>query len=146
MLEKYIIIGRKWVEEHVFNDTLQHHGIKGQKWGVRNGPPYPLKKSNEGDKITITGHSSPPRNGKPNSIVDHMGRDGKIKTRAFYDEDGWKATEIHTNDHDNPKHHPYGEHGEHYHYYKWNKKTGQRTDDRRDEIPDDIREENRDIL
>ena len=27
---------------------LRHHGIEGQKWGVRNGPPYPLgsKKSN----------------------------------------------------------------------------------------------------
>ncbi len=22
--------------------TLSHHGIKGQKWGKRNGPPYPL--------------------------------------------------------------------------------------------------------
>ena len=22
---------------------LAHHGIKGQKWGVKNGPPYPLK-------------------------------------------------------------------------------------------------------
>ena len=21
---------------------LAHHGIKGQKWGVRKGPPYPL--------------------------------------------------------------------------------------------------------
>lgn len=21
---------------------IQHHGIMGQKWGVRNGPPYPL--------------------------------------------------------------------------------------------------------
>ncbi len=21
---------------------LMHHGRKGQKWGVRNGPPYPL--------------------------------------------------------------------------------------------------------
>ena len=21
---------------------LAHHGIKGQKWGDRNGPPYPL--------------------------------------------------------------------------------------------------------
>lgn len=24
------------------SDSLTHHGIKGQKWGVRNGPPYPL--------------------------------------------------------------------------------------------------------
>lgn len=23
-------------------NTLYHHGIKGQRWGVRNGPPYPL--------------------------------------------------------------------------------------------------------
>ena len=23
-------------------DYLMHHGIKGQKWGVENGPPYPL--------------------------------------------------------------------------------------------------------
>lgn len=25
-----------------YPDELYHHGIKGQKWGVRNGPPYPL--------------------------------------------------------------------------------------------------------
>lgn len=25
---------------------LQHHGIKGQRWGKRNGPPYPLDESN----------------------------------------------------------------------------------------------------
>jgi hypothetical protein len=24
---------------------IEHHGIKGQKWGDRNGPPYPLKPS-----------------------------------------------------------------------------------------------------
>lgn len=24
-------------------DFLMHHGIKGQKWGVKNGPPYPLQ-------------------------------------------------------------------------------------------------------
>ena len=26
----------------VFNDCLEHHGIMGMKWGVKNGPPYPL--------------------------------------------------------------------------------------------------------
>lgn len=25
------------------SDYLIHHGVKGQKWGVRNGPPYPLE-------------------------------------------------------------------------------------------------------
>lgn len=26
-------------------NELQHHGILGQKWGVQNGPPYPLSSS-----------------------------------------------------------------------------------------------------
>lgn len=26
------------------DDYLEHHGIKGQHWGVKNGPPYPLGK------------------------------------------------------------------------------------------------------
>lgn len=29
----------------IFKNSLFHHGIKGQKWGVRNGPPYPLRES-----------------------------------------------------------------------------------------------------
>lgn len=32
-------------------NVLAHHGIKGQKWGVRNGPPYPLDKSRKSDTI-----------------------------------------------------------------------------------------------
>ncbi len=28
--------------EYYFTDELAHHGIKGQRWGVKNGPPYPL--------------------------------------------------------------------------------------------------------
>ena len=27
------------------NNYLMHYGILGQKWGVQNGPPYPLTKS-----------------------------------------------------------------------------------------------------
>ncbi len=29
------------------SDYLMHHGIKGQKWGVENGPPYPLSPSKD---------------------------------------------------------------------------------------------------
>ena len=28
-------------------DELYHHGIKGQRWGVQNGPPYPLDQNHE---------------------------------------------------------------------------------------------------
>lgn len=34
----------------VLNDELYHHGIKGQKWGVQNGPPYPLKAGDHSSK------------------------------------------------------------------------------------------------
>ena len=33
------------------NNYLSHHGVKGQQWGVRHGPPYPIDKS-KGD-ITL---------------------------------------------------------------------------------------------
>lgn len=32
-------------------NVLAHHGIKGQKWGVRNGPPYPLENSQKSSTI-----------------------------------------------------------------------------------------------
>lgn len=28
-----------------YSDSLRHHGIRGQEWGKRNGPPYPLDKA-----------------------------------------------------------------------------------------------------
>lgn len=34
------------------SNYLMHHGIKGQKWGVKNGPPYPLSS----DKLASTIH------------------------------------------------------------------------------------------
>lgn len=58
---EYIILApetRKTVEDILWElrgrlgyNVLAHHGIKGQKWGVRNGPPYPLEKSAGSDKI-----------------------------------------------------------------------------------------------
>ena len=31
---------------------LAHHGVKGQKWGERNGPPYPIKRDSNGNPIS----------------------------------------------------------------------------------------------
>ncbi|MCI8992256.1 MAG: hypothetical protein HFG80_05935 [Eubacterium sp.] len=51
--------GYEWLKKHYPRitenvtrpDELYHHGIKGQKWGVRNGPPYPIDRSSKRDTI-----------------------------------------------------------------------------------------------
>lgn len=143
------------MNRELFLREIYHHGVKGQKWGVRNGPPYPLDrsggkgvaKSGKGDRIriTISGHKNPDNQYKPNSVIDHIREDGSIKARAFYDANGWKEKEIHTSDHGKPKWHPFGEHGEHAHDYEWDKETGIPRRTQR-ELNDEERKENRDIL
>lgn len=38
--------------------SIQHHGIKGQKWGDKNGPPYPLDEEDHStrEKRAAKGH------------------------------------------------------------------------------------------
>ena len=64
---------------------------------------------------------------------------------VFYDEDGWKAKDIHLSNHGNPKHHSFGEHGEHIDLYEWNEDGSVKRIERR-ELTDDERKENEDIL
>ena len=33
-----------YYNEYTIDNELSHHGIKGQRWGVRHGPPYPLNR------------------------------------------------------------------------------------------------------
>lgn len=44
-----------------YYDSLYHHGIMKQKWGVRHGPPYPLSYSK---------HSSAQKKSNPKSVID----------------------------------------------------------------------------
>lgn len=151
---KHIRIGYEWVKNYFYKyfinkpstKMLQHHGIKGQKWGVRNGPPYPLDKRKNNDIIVKSGHKGLSKISIPNSKVDKVDNNGKVVKRAIYDSDGWKKAEIHMTNHGNPKHHPYGKNGEHIHYYKWDKETGKLLSNETREISLKIRKENEDIL
>lgn len=52
---------------------LAHYGVKGQKWGIRNGPPYPINRS---DKKPV---AKPLGRGKlRNKIVDDAIRSGEV--------------------------------------------------------------------
>ena len=56
------------VTGNYYTNELYHHGVKGQKWGIQNGPPYPLDDPNlPGKKLyKIDGYS---KNGVKVSMV-----------------------------------------------------------------------------
>lgn len=55
--------------EIICKDELSHHGIMGQKWGHRNGPPYPLGASDHSaaEKAAMSGHGSSSKSGSSGS-------------------------------------------------------------------------------
>lgn len=57
------------------NSELYHHGIKGQKWGIRNGPPYPL------DSSISTGEKLKRQSVKAGSILDKESRKSRKEKR-----------------------------------------------------------------
>lgn len=46
-MSRYYLQHYGWVSDEPF---LEHHGIQGQRWGVKNGPPYPLSDAKH-DKV-----------------------------------------------------------------------------------------------
>lgn len=44
-----------YIYRPAYPNELYHHGISGQKWGVRHGPPYPLK-NGFASKVKENGH------------------------------------------------------------------------------------------
>lgn len=47
----------KIISGEIPEEMLQHYGIDGMKWGVRNGPPYPLERGRHG-KSTVVGKAN----------------------------------------------------------------------------------------
>ena len=64
-------------------DFLAHHGIKGQEWGVRNGPPYPL----EGHKVKKKAYDVKPSDTviKRGTVAQTLSKDrNRTKDADFY--------------------------------------------------------------
>lgn len=73
-----------YIAGYPVSDELYHHGIKGQQWGVQNGPPYPLN-SNLSERIKAKAE-----NLKKNPIKKES--DGKLSIEL--NEDQKKALKI----------------------------------------------------
>ena len=64
-----------YLKHYGFCDSnyLSHHGIKGQKWGKRNGPPYPLSDVTHDKVVKRAGKvSSRARAGETGTILDDI--------------------------------------------------------------------------
>lgn len=62
-------------------DELEHHGIKNQKWGIRNGPPYPLDR-----KEWLSGVKRKTRNMTPEEdckVVNAGNKKGRVANCVF---------------------------------------------------------------
>lgn len=74
------------LEQDLF--MLQHHGVKGMKWGIKNGPPYPIDKLKKNDKLVQeaidSGEVSKQIN--PEKQKRHT-KDGHISGRSYLDGD-----------------------------------------------------------
>lgn len=130
-------------------NTLAHHGVKGQKWGVKNGPPYPIDRSKTvglknaaGQSIITVEHTS--LTGPPSGITQVTRKKGGID-RNYYDDSGKQIKQISSDNHGHPKQHSYGTHGEHAHDYVYDE-SGKLIGRPIRELNDDERKENDDIL
>ena len=78
-------------------DYLAHHGIRGQKWGKQNGPPYPLK---GGDYSESEVHEIYEARKSNNSIYNKKHFDGVLEANKTtlrtlsYDKDRTKNTDM----------------------------------------------------
>lgn len=75
------------------NDILIHDGVKGQKWGVRHGPPYPLKDDQVPEKMKkanpkiYSDNKEDNRKRKPQVIVKPRGKISRREMRKISDKE-----------------------------------------------------------
>lgn len=92
-----------------YSKTLKHHGILGQKWGDRNGPPYPLS---GGDYSSSEKREVFKARKKKNSIYnkkhfDQVLKKGTVFNTLSYDKDRTKNTDMFYAAHDKTDKHLY---------------------------------------
>ena len=135
------ILGK--MHDKLDEEEIQHSGVKGMKWGVKNGPPYPINrlKNAAGKYILIVERTE--LKGPPNGITQITHKNGGIE-RNYYDDNGRQIKQISNNNHGKPKQHSYGIHGEHAHDYTYDEDGYVHRSIR--ELTDDERKENGDIL
>ena len=97
------------------------------------------------DDWTGKEHVTIPKKYKPNAVVDTLSRKGKQRDRTIYGPDAIIVQQIHGGDHGQPKHHPFGKHGEHIHDYTWPQDGGKPDKPARDPTRED-RIKHKDIL
>lgn len=61
-------------------DEIYHHGIKGQKWGMKNGPPYPIQPDVAASKIRERAEK------EVTKISNDVSQDAKTKKIPLYEE------------------------------------------------------------
>ena len=122
-MSNYILVNGCFYEisENTSLNEICHYGVKGMKWGVRRTPKQLgrrrfIHNSRSVVKTVVSGHSPTAKRSKPNSISEHIDRDGKVDVRTFYDNNGLKAKDIHLSNHGNPKQHD----SIHVVMYSWN--------------------------
>lgn len=82
---------------YICSDHLEHHGILKQKWGVRHGPPYPLR---GGDYSKAEREAITKKRLNPNSIYNKKHFDTVLKkdkatlSTLSYDKDRTKNTDM----------------------------------------------------
>lgn len=64
---------------YTIGGQLYHHGVLGQKWGQRNGPPYPLSKGAHSASERKAGYTKSIGGGRNESLYDRKTSDKQVK-------------------------------------------------------------------